>query len=222
MDIVLIPGLWLDGSVWDAVASRLEPAGHRPHPLTLPRTTLDEQLDTVLAAVDAAEAPAMVVGHSAAATLAWLAADRRPDAVAHVVLVGGMPGAEGEPYFEGLAPTDGWLPFPGWEPFAGPDSDDLIPAMRADLEARMQPVPEAVLAGVVHYTADARRHVPVTLVCPEFSPQDAREWMAAGQLPELAAADRLDYLDLDTGHWPMTSDPDAMAAALVQLAHRTP
>ena len=34
MDILLIAGLWLDGSAWDDVASALEPLGHR-HPQLL-------------------------------------------------------------------------------------------------------------------------------------------------------------------------------------------
>jgi hypothetical protein len=33
MEILLIAGLWLDGSVWDDVVSALEPLGHRPVPL---------------------------------------------------------------------------------------------------------------------------------------------------------------------------------------------
>ena len=36
MDIVLVAGLWLDGSAWDAVVPALEALGHRPVPLTLP------------------------------------------------------------------------------------------------------------------------------------------------------------------------------------------
>ena len=36
MDIVLIGGLWLDGSAWDRVVPELEALGHRPVPLTLP------------------------------------------------------------------------------------------------------------------------------------------------------------------------------------------
>ena len=36
MDIILIPGLWLDGSSWNGVVPTLEKAGHRLHPLTLP------------------------------------------------------------------------------------------------------------------------------------------------------------------------------------------
>ena len=89
MDILLIGGLWLDGSAWDDVVPQIEALGHRPVPVTLPgqgdgRTdaTLDDQVAAVLAAVDAASGRPLVVGHSAACTLAWLAADARPDAVA--------------------------------------------------------------------------------------------------------------------------------------------
>ena len=36
MDIILIPGLWLDASSWDDVIPVLEAGGHRTHPITLP------------------------------------------------------------------------------------------------------------------------------------------------------------------------------------------
>ena len=105
MDILLIAGLWLDGSAWDDVVPALEALGHRPVPLTLPgqgdgsaSATLDDQVAAVLAAVDASSGPAMVVGHSAACTLAWLAADARPEKVAKVALIGGFPSADGELY----------------------------------------------------------------------------------------------------------------------------
>ena len=35
MDIILVPGLWLDASTWDEVIPELERAGHVAHPLTL-------------------------------------------------------------------------------------------------------------------------------------------------------------------------------------------
>lgn len=69
MDIILIAGLWLESSVWDAVAADLRGRGHRPVQLALPgvddgstSATLDDQLAAVLAAVDGADRP-MVVGH---------------------------------------------------------------------------------------------------------------------------------------------------------------
>lgn len=36
MDIILIPGLWLDGASWSGVIPPLEKAGHQAHPVTLP------------------------------------------------------------------------------------------------------------------------------------------------------------------------------------------
>src|SRR5215813_7398176 len=102
MDIVLIGGLWLDGSAWDDVASALTTLGHRPVPITLPgqgdgstSATLDDQVAAVLSAVDSAAAKPLVVGHSAACTLAWMAGDARPDRVSKVVLIGGFPTSDG-------------------------------------------------------------------------------------------------------------------------------
>jgi pimeloyl-ACP methyl ester carboxylesterase len=114
MHIVLIAGLRLDGSAWDDVVPTLEHLGHHPVTLTLPgqgdgsgSATLDDQLAAVLAAVDASPEKPMVVGHSAACTLAWLAADARPEQVAKVVLIGGFPAGDGEPYADLFEPKDG-------------------------------------------------------------------------------------------------------------------
>src|SRR5687767_13144367 len=149
MDILLIAGLWLDGSAWDDVVPALEARGHRPVALTLPgqgdgsaSATLDDQVSAVLAAVDASSAKPMVVGHSAASTLAWLAADARPEKVAKVALIGGFPSADGEAYADIFAAKDGVMAFPGWEPFEGPDSADLDEEARSSLAARTIPVPE--------------------------------------------------------------------------------
>ena len=34
MDVILVPGLWLDGASWERVVPPLEQAGHRVRPLT--------------------------------------------------------------------------------------------------------------------------------------------------------------------------------------------
>jgi pimeloyl-ACP methyl ester carboxylesterase len=36
MDIILIPGFWLDASSWDDIVPALRQAGHRVRALTLP------------------------------------------------------------------------------------------------------------------------------------------------------------------------------------------
>lgn len=225
MDIVLVAGLWLDGSAWDAVGPALEALGHRPVQLTLPgqgdgrrSATLDEQAAAVLAAIDASLGKPLVVGHSAACTLAWLAADARPEKVAKVALIGGFPSSDGKPYFGGFETTDGVLPFPGWGPFEGPDSADLDEDTKRRIAAAAIPVPEGVTKGVVHLTDERRFDVPVVIVCPEFTPAEAREWIGAGDVPELAKAKHLEFVDIDSGHWPMFSKPNELARLLAEVA----
>ncbi|MEU9447791.1 alpha/beta hydrolase [Streptomyces sp. NPDC048277] len=221
MDILLIGGLWLDGSVWGDVASALEPLGHRPVPLTLPgqgdgsvSATLDDQVAAVLAAVDAAPGRPLVVGHSAACALAWLAADRRPERLAKVVLIGGFPTGDGQPYADFFEVSDGVMPFPGWEPFEGPDSVDLDDTARRELAAAAIPVPAGVAKGVVRLTDERRFDVPVVVVCPEFTAAQAQEWISAGDVPELARAKHVDFADIDSGHWPMVTRPADLARIL--------
>jgi pimeloyl-ACP methyl ester carboxylesterase len=221
MDILLIAGLWLDGSAWADVVPELERLGHRPVPLTLPgqgdgsaSATLDDQVAAVLAAVDSSAGKPMVVGHSAACTLAWLAADARPERVAKVALIGGFPSGDGQRYADLFEPTGGVMPFPGWDPFEGPDSADLDEPARRRFEAAAIAVPEGVTRGVVRLTDERRFDVPVLVVCPEFSPAQAREWIAAGEVPELARAKHVEFVDIDSGHWPMFTRPADLARLL--------
>jgi pimeloyl-ACP methyl ester carboxylesterase len=225
MDILLIAGLWLDGSAWDDVVPALKTHGHRPVPLTLPgqgdgsaSATLDDQAAAVLAAVDSASGRPMVVGHSAACTLAWMAADARPEKVAKVALVGGFPSADGERYADYFEPKEGVVAFPGWSAFEGPDSADLDENARHRFASAAIPVPEGVTRGVVRLADERRFDVPVTLVCPEFTPAEAQRWIDAGEVPELAKAKHLDLVDIDSGHWPMISEPGELARLLATVA----
>ena len=76
MDIILIPGFWLDASSWQRVTPILEEAGHRVNALTLPGLEaadadrsgigLRDHIDAVVEDVDAypTDAQIVVVGHS--------------------------------------------------------------------------------------------------------------------------------------------------------------
>jgi pimeloyl-ACP methyl ester carboxylesterase len=224
MDIVLIAGLWLPETVWTEVGVELERLGHRPLPVSLPgvddgskTASLEDQLEAALEVVDAADRP-VVVGHSAACALAWMVADRRPEAVERVVLIGGFPPADGETYADFFPIVDGVMGFPGWEPFEGPDAADLGESERERIAATAVPVPEGVAGGTVHL-GDLRRYaVPVLLVCPEYGPDDVRAWIEAGDVPELAAAERVEFADIDSGHWPMVTRPAELAGILVAAA----
>jgi pimeloyl-ACP methyl ester carboxylesterase len=226
MDFLLIAGLWLDGSAWDEVVPQLQALGHRAVPLWLPgqgappaTATLADQHAAVLAAIDGAASSVVVVGHSAACTLAWMAADARPDKVARVVMIGGFSSSDGEEYASFFEIVDGVMPFPGWGPFDGPDSADLDEQQRDRIAAAAIGVPGAVAKGIVQLRDERRFDVPVTLICPEFSPAQAREWIEGGQLPELSKARHLDYVDIESGHWPMFTRPAELAGLLAEAAH---
>ncbi|MEU6205952.1 alpha/beta hydrolase [Micromonospora musae] len=222
--IVLLGGLWLDASAWAGVASELEKSGRNAVPVTLPgqgdgnrSATLADQLTAVLTAVDAGPGRSVVVGHSAASTLAWMAADARPERVAKVVLIGGFPTSDGQPYADFFEITDGVMPFPGWSPFEGADAADLDEPARRAFEAAAVPVPEGVARGVVQLRDERRFDVPVVVVCPEFTPDQAREWIAAGDVPELTRAKHVDLIDIDSGHWPMVTRPTELARILAAV-----
>lgn len=228
MDIVLIAGLWLDASVWDEVADRLGTHGHRAVPVTLPgqgdenmSATLDDQVTAVVAAVDATSGRPMVVGHSAAAGLAWLAVDARPGKVGKVALIGGFPSADGERYADLFPTRDGAMPFPGWDPFVGPDSADLDEAAKQAIASTALPVPEGVSRGVIKLVDERRYDVPVAVVCPEFTPAQAKEWIDGGDVPELAQAKHLSFVDIVSGHWPMITAPVDLARLLSTVAEES-
>ncbi len=225
MDILLIAGLWLDRSVWDDVAGHLQAHGHRAVPVALPgqgdgntSATLADQSAAVIAAVDAAAGRPMVVGHSAACSLAWLAADARPARISKVALIGGFPSADGKTYFDGLPVRDAAVPFPGWGEFEGPDSADLDDAAKRAIASSAIPVPEGVTRGVIRLADERRYDVPVVLICPEFTPAQARQWISHGEVPEVAKSRNLSFADIDSGHWPMISAPAELARILAQEA----
>lgn len=231
MDIVLVPGLWLDGPSWGEVTIRLEAAGHRVRALTLPglqqagtedaRTlgdvTLPEQVDAVTRAIDWCADPVLLVGHSAGAGVAWAAADARPDWVARLVLIGGFPTPHGEPLVEGLAVVDGAVPFPGFDAFDTSETGDLDEATRAAIAARALPSPACAVTGTQQLHDERRYDIPVTVLCPEFTPEQLRSWVDAGAPPvqEFTRIRHLDLVDIPTGHWPQFSAPGLLADALL-------
>src|SRR5690348_10268377 len=101
MNIIMIPGFWLDASSWEEVMPTLERAGHRVRALTLPGLEsadadrrgirLRDHVAAVVAAVEEVEEPVVLVGHSGGGAIAYAAADARADHVARVVYVDAGP-----------------------------------------------------------------------------------------------------------------------------------
>lgn len=232
MDIILIPGLWLHGSSWDAVTPLLEKAGHRVRALTLPGmegkdadrsgVTLQGQVDAVVAAIDEAGAESvLLVGHSAGSGIAHAAVDARPDRVARAVYVGGFPTPDGEALLRGLPAENGEVGMPDWKEM-GEEANvvDFDEESLARLYAEAVPEPEAVLTTPLRLADERRYDVPVTAVCPEYRAADLREWTQSGDVPELARVRDVEYVDLPGGHWPQLTQPEELGRVLLAEAAR--
>lgn len=138
---VLVPGFWLGGWAWDAVAGPLRAAGHTVHAVTLPglaerageaspevgAETHIADLTDLLTGEDLRDV--VLVAHSGGTIAVSGAADRVPERIRRVVFVDSGPLDDGvalsdlwEPaYRETLEASmvDGWrLPLPAWDVLA--------------------------------------------------------------------------------------------------------
>jgi hypothetical protein len=111
------------------------------------------------------------------------------------------------------------VPFPGWDRFDGPDSVDLDEASKSAMLERFLPTPVGVVTGIVSLVDERRYDVPATAICPEFSPDDLRAWIASGDIPELAKTRQLEFLDIDSGHWPQVTQPTRLADLILAEGH---
>ena len=229
MDVILIPGLWLDGSSWDRVVPALQQAGHRTHALTLPgmeskdadrsNITLRDHVDAVVEVIDSLDPAGKVVlvGHSGGGAIAHAAVDARPDRVARVVYVDAVPVGEGGVINDELPVSNGEVPLPDWSLFEEEDLVDLDDELRAAFRERAIPSPARVASDPQRLSDERRYDVPVTVIACEFSSAMLREWMAQGQpyVRELAKVRDVTYVDLPTGHWPQFTRPEELGRAIL-------
>jgi pimeloyl-ACP methyl ester carboxylesterase/uncharacterized damage-inducible protein DinB len=233
MDIILIPGLWLDGSSWEKVVPVLEQAGHRAHPLTLPgmeakdadrsMITLRDHVDVVVGAIDAAANGVVLVAHSAGGAVAHAAVDARPDRVARVVYVGGFPTGDGDAAAAAIPAENGEVPMPEWSAFDDDELADLDEVARAEFAARAIPSPERVTRDPQQLSDERRYDVPVTVIATEFTSETLRGWIDQGLAPvrEFTRIRDVEYVDLPTGHWPQFTRSDELGRAILASVERS-
>lgn len=232
MDVILIPGLWLDASSWDEVTPTLRAAGLTPRPLTMPgvgapasdssEIGIADWVAATVTAIDTAEGPVVVVGHSGGGNVAWGAADARPDRVARVILVDTAVPFDGGVISE-FETIDGVIPFPGWDSFDAPDVADLDEETRVATAARTLSVPAHVPTDPIALGDDRRYRVPVTVLSGALDDAAFRGFVAewGPYAAEFDAIENTEIVTLDTGHWPQFSQPRRLAEAIVAAARRT-
>ncbi|WP_235008068.1 alpha/beta fold hydrolase [Microbacterium timonense] len=220
MDIILVAGLWMGGWAWYEVAPALERAGHRPVALTLPgmesadadrsAVSLADQVDAVIAAIDAAAGDQVVlVGHSAGAGIVYAAADARPERVARLILIGGFPTPDGAPLLHGFEPVGSDVPLPEWDQFDEADLRDLGEAGMKAFRTYAVPSPAGVVTGIQRLHDERRRSIPVTAVATEYTVAELQGWIEEGAAPvqEFTHLSDVTFIDLPTGHWPQLTRP---------------
>ncbi|MET9390507.1 alpha/beta hydrolase [Streptomyces sp. NPDC006624] len=222
-DFVLVAGTWLGAWAWDEVAAHLRDAGHRVHPLTL--SGLAEKRDIqpsgqqahVRDVVEEVERlglrDVVLVGHSYAGIPVGQAAGRIGDRLRRVVFVDANVPVDGESFLSGwpsegvrraIADHDGLWPPLGPEDYAGQDlTDEQIARI-----AGATPHPGVTLTEPA-VLARSLGELPVTYVKCLLDGEEPLPAVAA-----LLPGDSWELVTMDTGHWPMFSQPQALARVL--------
>ncbi|MFC4137175.1 MULTISPECIES: alpha/beta fold hydrolase [unclassified Microbacterium] len=231
MDIILVPGLWLDATSWDPVLHALKTAGHHPFAMTMPgvgapasessEIGMADWVDAVVTRIDEADEPVVLVGHSGGGNVVWGAADARPERVRRVVFVDTVPPPPGGSISE-FPVVHGVVPFPGWDFFPDEDVFDLDAETRARTAPLAQSVPARVPTDEIVLTRESRHGVPITLLMGGLD-QATFEAQVGGWGPygeEYNAIADAEVVKIGSGHWPQFSVPERLSELLVEAVAR--
>lgn len=227
MDIILVPGFWLDASSWSGVTPPLTAAGHRAHPLTLPGLEaadapradigLRTHIDAVVAVVDEIADPVVLVGHSGGGAIIHGVADARPDRITRAIYVDSGPLGDGGVINDQLPSEGDEIPLPSWEAFDDADLVDLEEELRTEFRRRAVPEPRGVACDPLKLSNERRYDVPTTVIACEFPSAQLQEWVAQGHpyAAELGRMKDVEYVDLPTGHWPQFTRPKELGEVIL-------
>jgi pimeloyl-ACP methyl ester carboxylesterase len=225
-NFVLVHGSYQGGWIWQPVVKRLRAGGHTVFAPTLDgcaerRHQLRAGIDTTTHATEIAELlyfedlrDVVLVGTSSGGMVVCRAAEQARDRVGRIVLVDALALFNGERVRDIVRRS---VSVPGTLA-AGPSREDAEGRLFADLEPQMRA-----------FALD--RYTPHPVACSETAVKLTdfwdKPWNATviwcrraenpGEAHQRRAAQRLKakWLELDTGHYPMLSEPDKLTAMLV-------
>jgi pimeloyl-ACP methyl ester carboxylesterase len=241
---VLVPGFWLGGWAWHAVARALRANAHEVYAVTL--TGLGEKKHLSSAQVDLDThiydvfnlieyeglSDVILVGHSYAGLVITAVADRLAQKLAKLVYIDTAPLPNGVCLIDFYPPDlrklyrqrvaidgAGWrLPFPPWEELdKSGAAKDLDPDMRAVIDARATDMPFGPARQPVSLASTGRAKLAKTAIWCTTSSQQVKQMIESGNpmFKELAGPEWT-FTELRTGHWPMFSKPRELADILQQ------
>jgi pimeloyl-ACP methyl ester carboxylesterase len=228
---VLIPGAWLGAWAWSDVTPLLERDGHHAYPVTLTgmgervhlasaEVGMETAVQDVLNVIKYNELDAFVlVGHSFAGKVAAAVADRVLDRTHRVVYLDAFrPERVREPQ-GGFDPTREFGPLPpgGYgvpltEHTIDTIGKDVTGAHRKRMLALGTPWPVKLASDPITLSKGYDRVKEAYVFCSLAG--DPVDEIVAGKWGKLEGPHRI----LETGHWPMITDPKGLARALVELS----
>lgn len=243
---VLVPGFWLGGWAWHAVARSLRANAHEVYAVTLTglgekkhlsssQVDLDTHIYDVFNLIEyEGLSDVVLVGHSYAGLVITAVADRLAQKLAKLVYIDTAPLPNGVSLIDSYPPDlrklyrqrvaidgAGWrLPFPPWEELdKSGAAKDLDADMRAVIDARATDMPFGPARQPVSLASTGRAKLAKTAIWCTTSSQQVRQMVQSGNpmFKELAGPEWT-FTELRTGHWPMFSKPRELAEILRQQA----
>lgn len=243
---VLVPGFWLGGWAWHAVARSLRANAHEVYAVTLTglgekkhlsssQVDLDTHIHDVFNLIEyEGLSDVVLVGHSYAGLVITAVADRLAQKLAKLVYIDTAPLPNGVSLIDSYPPDlrklyrqrvaidgAGWrLPFPPWEELdKSGAAKDLDADMRAVIDARATDMPFGPARQPVSLASTGRAKLAKTAIWCTTSSQQVRQMVQSGNpmFKELAGPEWT-FTELRTGHWPMFSKPRELAEILRQQA----
>ena len=249
---VLVAGAWLGAWAWRPVTNRLWEQGHEVHPVTLtglgdrshlatPETDLDTYITDVVNVIEFEDLRDVVlVGHSYAGIVITGVADRIPDRLALVTYLDAGPSPDGGAFLDSQSPAaiellerlvdeagDGWrLPMPPWEQLEGvmgASLEGLDSPERARMRAHATAQPFRTWTQPLSLQDLASQKLPKLLISCSIPLDQVHQMIADGHpwFTSLSGPE-WSFQELPTGHWPMFSVPDRLAALLDGLGGPRP
>jgi len=231
--------MWIGAWAWREVTRRLRGDGHDVHPLTLtgvadrshllgPSVDLDTHTDDIVRLAEVEDLRDIVlVGHSYGGMPVSVAALRLRDRIRSVVYVDSGPLPEGTTQHSLLgdetpegpgnhaqaSATGDAVPAREWDPAADPILLAGLDETALELlRTRSTPHPLASVTQPLGPHATSA-DLPTTLISCTFPIDQVGQMMAAGH-PFFAGLTEARIMALPTGHWPMLSEPKALADSL--------
>jgi pimeloyl-ACP methyl ester carboxylesterase len=228
-EFVLVAGAWLGSWAWDEVVPELRAAGHGAHALTLsglaekrgvPAGQQTHVADIVGEVERLGLRDVVLVGHSYSGIPVGQAAERIGDRLAHVVFVDSNVPADGVSFVSAFPPGQARMEASiaenggFWAPMTAADyaGQGLTGEQIARIAGGSTPHPGATLTEPAVLERPLGELPATYITCLLDGDQPSPD------VAELLTSEHWRLVEMDTGHWPMFSEPREPARILLDAA----